>query len=540
MADLPYIQQAQEVKITGQDSLGDTVNYVGADANGNILTKDYSNGSATGGTAATSSILTGGIYNSTAPSLTTGQQASAQLDSSARLITNVGITAPPSNITTTGTLSGLGQTVNLTLFGTASLNIDVSGSGFVGVIAIVANSPSGQRTLGLFNINSSNIASSITTNGSYRVVGIAGVVSVTAQFTSYTSGSATINMYGTTAPFIVQPYSMNAANVLVTSYLNDGSGNALTSTNNALNVSQVSASDTFTTGNITTQDTSSTSTTYFNNQVWYSGTPTTGSVFSVTTAGIETGMVEISGTWTGTLQIEISVDSGVNWITHAIHQIGSPNFITSATNNVTGSLNLGGKTNFRVRAISAITGTAIVRLISSQNPSSTYIANSIKLVDGSTTTSTTTMNIVAASTPAATTNTAIVVGLSPNSPLPAGTNTLGTVNSKTEDGSGNSIASYNSQLDTNDIINTSISSGSITVGTTAVAARVSTSNLTNRKMLMISPVTYTVYLGSSSSVTTTTGIPIYPGQVISFAFSANVTPYLISATSGTVNIFEAA
>lgn len=40
MADLAYIQQAQEVKITGQDSTGDTVNYVSADANGNLLVKE--------------------------------------------------------------------------------------------------------------------------------------------------------------------------------------------------------------------------------------------------------------------------------------------------------------------------------------------------------------------------------------------------------------------------------------------------------------------------------------------------------------------
>jgi len=49
-----------------------------------------------------------------------------------------------------------------------------------------------------------------------------------------------------------------------------------------------------------------------------------------------------------------------------------------------------------------------------------------------------------------------------------------------------------------------------------------------------------VYLGSSSSVTIATGIPIYPNQVISFAFSANVTPYLIAGSSITVNVFEGA
>lgn len=38
MADLNYIQMAQEVKITGQDSTGTTVNYVGADSNGGLIT----------------------------------------------------------------------------------------------------------------------------------------------------------------------------------------------------------------------------------------------------------------------------------------------------------------------------------------------------------------------------------------------------------------------------------------------------------------------------------------------------------------------
>ncbi len=108
------------------------------------------------------------------------------------------------------------------------------------------------------------------------------------------------------------------------------------------------------------------------------------------------------------------------------------------------------------------------------------------------------------------------------------------------DGSGNVIASYNNELNTDDIVNTSISSGSITVGTTAVAARVGASNLTSRKQLMISPVTYTVYMGATSGVTTATGIPIYPGQVVAFAYGASVTPYLIAATSGTVNVFEGA
>jgi len=130
-------------------------------------------------------------------------------------------------------------------------------------------------------------------------------------------------------------------------------------------------------------------------------------------------------------------------------------------------------------------------------------------------------------------------------PLPAGASTSANqtnASQKTQvvDGSGNVVTSYNNQLSTDDIINTALSSGSITVSTSSVAARVDGSNLTNRKMLMIAPINGIVYLGSSSSVTIATGIPIYPNQVISFAFSANVTPYLIAGSSITVNVFEGA
>jgi hypothetical protein len=59
MADLPYIQQRQEVSITGQDSTGDQVFYVGADTNGNMFVKDYAT-SATGSAVPTDAIYVGG------------------------------------------------------------------------------------------------------------------------------------------------------------------------------------------------------------------------------------------------------------------------------------------------------------------------------------------------------------------------------------------------------------------------------------------------------------------------------------------------
>jgi hypothetical protein len=458
-------------------------------------------------------------------------------DTSGNMYVNAQVVAPPTDLTVSGTLTSGSSVITLNINGSSSGNLDVSGT-WVGTIQVQEVSASGTRTLPVQQFSSSiNTNGNITANGNYRLLAIPTNSTVQVVFSSYTSGTANITLRTSTGVYAVEAYNVTPSNLQTAANLYDGSGNALTSTSGALNVSAVSAADTFVSGTITAQDTASTSTTYFNAQIWYSGTPTAGSVFAVSTVGIQSGMVEISGTWTGTLQTEVSVDNGVNWISNTIHTVGGPDYVNAVTNNVTGSLNLGGKTNFRVRSTQPFTGTATVRLIQSQNATNIYVANPIKLLDGSSQTSTTTMNIVPASTAVSSTNTAISVGLSPNSPLPSGTNTLGTVSSKTQDGSGNSIVSYNSQLSANDIINTSLSSGNLTVTTTAAPARVGSTNLANRKMLMIAPTTSTVYLGSSA---TTCNIPIYPGQVVSFAFSANVTPYLLGTVSSTVMIFEGA
>jgi hypothetical protein len=56
------------------------------DINGNLSTKDYSDGPVTPGTVASTSMLVGGQYNSTLPSPTTGQQTAVQQDYRGRLI----------------------------------------------------------------------------------------------------------------------------------------------------------------------------------------------------------------------------------------------------------------------------------------------------------------------------------------------------------------------------------------------------------------------------------------------------------------------
>lgn len=99
-------------------------------------------GSASGGTAATSSQLAGGVFNSAAPTLTTGQQASLQMDASGFLKVNVAAGGASGGTSSTfgatfpgtGTAAGMSQAGNMVALTGTSGNLNVqcancSGSG---------------------------------------------------------------------------------------------------------------------------------------------------------------------------------------------------------------------------------------------------------------------------------------------------------------------------------------------------------------------------------------------------------------------------
>ncbi len=94
------------------------------------LVNDSSNGTVSPGTAATKSSLSGGIYNSSLPTLTTGQQVANQVDSNGRLL----IGSLPSGTNTIGSVDGSGSagvpaTGVLTVQGiTGGVDLPVSGS----------------------------------------------------------------------------------------------------------------------------------------------------------------------------------------------------------------------------------------------------------------------------------------------------------------------------------------------------------------------------------------------------------------------------
>lgn len=93
---------------------------------------------------------------------------------------------------------------------------------------------------------------------------------------------------------------------------------------------------------------------------------------------------------------------------------------------------------------------------------------------------------------------------------------------------------------TNDNVDTDLVSGAIAVTATATLANVSGTNLTNRKFISITPRSSGVFMGDSS-VTTSTGTPLFLNQTITLDVSDNVDVYLIVASgSANVRIIEGA
>ena len=133
--------------------------------------------------------------------------------------------------------------------------------------------------------------------------------------------------------------------------------------------------------NITTQDLVSTVTiTSILNQIIITGTPTAGSFASFPLTAITNVELQITGTWTGNLQVETSMDNGTTWTTSAALVWGTTNNLFSFTQNVICKLNTAGKTNVRVRAVAAMTGTAIIRINESNNSGLIHIVSDTRLV----------------------------------------------------------------------------------------------------------------------------------------------------------------
>jgi len=99
-------------------------------------------------------------------------------------------------------------------------------------------------------------------------------------------------------------------------------------------------------------------------------------------------------------------------------------------------------------------------------------------------------------------------------------------------------SSANGDAFVRDSINTSSLNAAISIATTAAEAKVGASRLTNRKFLSITPTNGTIYWGSTNTVTTANGTPIFKNQCITMAFTDNVAVWLIGVATTDVRIVE--
>lgn len=144
-----------ELKVSVTQALPAGSNTIGAVNQGTSpwITSDLADGSVTGGTAGTKSLLAGGQYNSSLPTLTTGQQAALQTDSNGRLLIGSIASALPAGTNLLG-----------------AVNLDIGGSSVSNTnpVPVYLASTSGGTQINKYNTTAA-VAAAATTNHDYSV-----------------------------------------------------------------------------------------------------------------------------------------------------------------------------------------------------------------------------------------------------------------------------------------------------------------------------------------------------------------------------------
>lgn len=455
MADLTEVQASQSVKIAGANpSSGAEDNYMEVDSSGNAKVITTAAGTVTPGTVATNSSLIGGQFNTALPTLTNTQQAAIQVDSSGRIIvsplTNSSIVKAQLQ-DNAGTAITVGQKPM-----SSSLPVVIASDQ-----SAVPVSQSGTWTVQPGNTqNTTAWLTQDAANGSVTP----GTVAAKSELMG--------GQFNTTLPTLT--------NTQQSAIQLDSSGRLLVS-----GISQDTAPATI---NITARDIASTTTVVANGQNFITGAATANSTAAFAFTSECSVVVQATGAWTGTLQVEISLDSGTTWSPTPLNQDGTDYVLNAYSGNFTGRANVAAYTNFRLRAITAWTGTATIKVIESVNPTTVYIANAMRLTDA---------------------------GGSP------------------------ADITANNDLQVADIVDTAGQYRAQSVTTSAAEALGAGSILANRKSLTITPTNGTIYWGYSNAVTTSSGTPIFKNQTVAFAVGSSVHIYVIAGSTTDCRITEA-
>lgn len=240
MADLPYIQQRQEVSIAGQDSTGDQVNYVSADANGNMFVKDYADG-ATGSAVPSVTTQIGGSDGTDLRTLSTDTSGKLKVnlnDGAGNPITsasngNAGNqllhVQVPDTTTTVVALGALNATISIQMAGLPGVGFQLAAGTFIGTITPQCSLDGGTSWVNCAFYNP--ISTSASSNYSFftsntltvlSILPINGSSNVRVIVTSYVSGTANAIMRASeilgpvaSSASLQDPQTYNYSNVTV-------------------------------------------------------------------------------------------------------------------------------------------------------------------------------------------------------------------------------------------------------------------------------------------------------------------------------------
>jgi hypothetical protein len=144
--------------------------------------------------------------------------------------------------------------------------------------------------------------------------------------------------------------------------------NALKVDNSGVTQPTSQADPAVTSGSITTVDAGSTTpASLIAGQSLITGSATANSTVSASVSGVSSFSVQLSGTWTGTVQFEKSIDGGTTWASVGLNGVGATGTVTTVTGagaNANALLhgNAGNLTNVRVRCTAYTSGTVTVKI----------------------------------------------------------------------------------------------------------------------------------------------------------------------------------
>jgi hypothetical protein len=324
-------------------------NAVAITSGGTLTTSDLADGSISGGTAGSKSIAIGGLYNTSLPTLTNGEQCAAQLDSSARLYVNVSnasltvAQATGTNLHTvldSGNLTTVSTVTAVTSITNAVTVQQATGTNLHTVI------DSGTVTANIGTTGGVTVAQGSTTSGQSGPLIQAAVTTASPSYTTAQTSPLSLTLAGalrTDASATTQPVSISQAT--------PGTTNAVSLPDQPNTVGTISAADSATT-----------STTGANGQSIITGTPTTNSSVVATLSGEASVVLTLSGnTGASTYVFEKSGD-GTNYVATGGLVIGSSSANPTNTSSVTASkavmrFEVSGMVNFRVRCTTFVSGT---------------------------------------------------------------------------------------------------------------------------------------------------------------------------------------